>query len=303
MTVDLGEQCSLPLQVVADPTAEQTPVFTLRPATVEDIDDLSRWHNTMARERLLTEIRSLAQWRHELVGHSPASLRARDYQIIVNAGSEGKGAGKGEGEGVGYLELSATLYNPHILYCVAYVVGEQSSYLATFDDVMRGVKQWAVAKFGVCPTLLLFGSGAHSTLNTLIRRTMGGVVHQQAYKWYLRVPDTIAFLRHIQPVLERRLEGSGAHRYTGELKIGFYDLTGIELKFENGRISEMTEMKGRDGYDISFPWHLFWNVVFGDQSPEEIQAILPDVQRGGGKAGVLIETLFPKKKSWLEGLG
>src|SRR4029079_2985706 len=102
------------------------------------------------------------------------------------------------------------------------------------------------------------------SLNALIWRKMGGGVRNQIYKWYVRVPDPIAFLRHIQPVLERRLEGSGANRYTGELRIGFYDLTGICLTFNQGRIVDITAVKGNDGYDLSCPWHFFWNIVFGD---------------------------------------
>jgi hypothetical protein len=250
-----------------------------------------RWHGYLARERLLTEIRSLAQWRYEIAGRNPLSLAARDYQIIVNA----------DGKGVGYVVLGGNLYNKHRLLCNAFVVGDQSSYLATFDDVIRAIPQWALAKFGNCPTMLLFHCGLHPALNTLIERSFGGAVRPQSYKWYLRVPNPIAFLRLIQPVLERRLEGSGAHRYTGDLKIGFFDLTGIALKFEQGRIVEIEAIKGKDGYNASFPWHLFWNVVFGDQTPQELRSILPDVQISG-KARVLLETLFPKKKSWVQGL-
>jgi hypothetical protein len=165
MAVDLGGHASLPLHIAADPTPAYTPAFTLRPATLDDIADLSKWHDYMARERLLTEIRSVEQWRHELVGHGPKSLRSRAYQIIVN--TENADA-KGGGEGVGYVELSYNRYNQHVLYCIAYVVGDQSSYLATFDDVTRGIKQWAITRFGDCPTLLYFASGTHDALNTLI---------------------------------------------------------------------------------------------------------------------------------------
>ena len=119
--------------------------------------------------------------------------------------------------------------------------------------------------------------------------------------WYIRVPQMIPFLQHIQPVLERRLVDSGAHGYTGELKIGFYDLTGIHFKFERGRITAIESLQGKDGYDISFPWHLFWNVVFGQHSSDEIRAILPEVSTNG-KGKVLMDTLFPKKKSWLKGV-
>jgi GNAT superfamily N-acetyltransferase len=292
MAVDLDDHAAFPLQTLAKPAPDYTPSFTLRPATADDIADLARWHDSMARERLLTEVRSPEQWRHEVVGRSPRSMLARDYQIIVNV----------DGAGVGYVELSGNLYHPRSFYCIAYVVGDQSSYLATFDDVVRGVRQLALAKFGEVPTLLYFMAGMHPALTTLIERSFGGFVRRQSYKWYLRVPDPIVFLRHIQPVLERRLEGSGANRYTGEFKIGFYDLTGIVLKFESGRIVDIAPMRGKDGYDVAFPWHLFWNVVFGDQSVEEIQAILPEVHARGGKGAVLINALFPKKKSWLEGL-
>jgi hypothetical protein len=115
------------------------------------------------------------------------------------------------------------------------------------------------------------------------------------------VPETIPFLRHIQPVLERRLEHSGAHRYTGELKIGFYDLTGISMKFECGRITSIETIQGKDGYDISFPWHMLWNVVFGHHGYDDLRAILPEVW-ASGKAAVLLDALFPKKKSWLKGV-
>ena len=119
--------------------------------------------------------------------------------------------------------------------------------------------------------------------------------------WYLRVPNPIPFLQHIQPVLERRLEGSGAHRYTGELRVGFYNLTGISLKFERGHMTEVAAVQGKDGYDISFPWNLFYNVVFGQHTYDDIRMILPEVW-AGGKGAVLLDALFPKKKSWLKGL-
>jgi hypothetical protein len=181
-------------------------------------------------------------------------------------------------------------------------VGEDASYLETFDDVMQGIKQWALATIGTCPPLLAVAGGHHPALYTLIGRTFGGVYPQRPYKWFLRVADPLAFFRLIQPVLERRLEGSGAHRYTGELKIGFYDLTGIALIFEKGKLVDVSPLRGKDGYTVSFPWHLFWNVVFGDQSAAELREALPDVDTGGGKGMVLLNALFPKKASWVEGL-
>jgi hypothetical protein len=290
MAADLGERASLPLLVPSYP-ADHKPAFTLRPATVEDIADLATWQNYMARGRLLTDVWSVEEWHYIVAGQRTGSLENHSYQIIVNS----------DGEGVGYIVLFPHRFNRQMQYCFAYVVGEQSSYVETFDDVIYGVKQWTLATFGEPPSMFHFSSGIHESLEYLIGRIRGGNVRRHSYKWYLRIPDLVAFLRHIQPVLERRLEGSGANRYTGEFKIGFYDLNGIALKFERGCITEITSIKGKDGYDISFPWDLFLNVVFGDHSHEEINALLPEVWTGG-KGAVLLSALFPKKKSWLAGL-
>jgi hypothetical protein len=291
MALDLGYHAVYPLYVRAELAPDYNPAFRLRPATAEDIPEIMHWHESLARERLVTQLRSMDEWRYEVMGHSPGSEACMDYQIIINAA----------GEGVGYLELFKNRAERYRMSCTAYVVGERASYLATFDDVMHGLRQWALAKFGECPAILGFAPGIHESLDRLIERALGGDSHRQPYKWYLRVPDPIAFLRRIQPVLERRLEGSGAHRYTGELRIGFYDLTGISLKFEEGHITEIASIEGKDDYDISFPWNLLWNVVFGHHTIEELHAVLPEVG-ASSKGVVLMDILFPKKKSWLKGL-
>jgi hypothetical protein len=43
-------------------------------------------------------------------------------------------------------------------------------------------------------------------------------------------------------------------------------------------------------------------VVFGDHNPDDIHLVLADVWTENRKAAVLVNALFPKKKSWLEGL-
>ncbi len=291
MALDLGQHASYPLGVMADAAPDYQPAFTLRSATADDIPDMMRWYDTMARERLVTENRSADEWRYEIMGRSPGSGQYIDYQIIVNAA----------GKGVGYVEVFGSRWEKYMINCSGLVVGEDASYLAAFADVIRGVKKWAFARFGECPTLLSFGAGLHDSIDRLIDRTDGGLIRRREYMWYVRVPEMIPFLWHIQPVLERRLEGSGAHRYSGELKIGFYDLTGISLKFDCGKITAIESVTGKDGYDISFPWHLLWNVVFGQHNYDDIRVILPDVW-ASSKGAVLLDALFPKKKSWIKGV-
>ncbi|MEP6986896.1 MAG: GNAT family N-acetyltransferase [Chloroflexota bacterium] len=291
MAVDLGQHASYPLDVMADAPPDTKSAFTLRPATPEDIPNMIRWYDRMSRERLLSENRSVEEWRYEIMGRDPNSGQVMDYQMIVNAA----------GQAVGYLDMFGFRWDKYMINCNCYVVGEEANYLETFDDVIRALKQWAQAKFGERPPLLSFAGGLHPSVDALIDRTHGGHIHTREYMWYVRVPEMIPFLQHIQPVLERRLVDSGAHGYSGELKIGFYDLTGISFKFERGRITTIEATQGKDGYDISFPWNLFWNVVFGQHNSDEIRAILPEVG-ASGKGKVLIDILFPKKKSWLKGV-
>lgn len=291
MAVDLGEHAYYPLAALKAPKPDYQPSYRLRAATEADIADLMRWHGQMARQRLLTEDKTVDVWRYELMGRSPQSFTCVEYQIIVN----------GQGEGVGYLELFRLLQADDDVRCSAYVVGEEASYLETFEDVMRGVKAWAQTRFNASPALLVFGAGLHETVDTLIDRTEGGSIRRREYMWYVRVPQMIPFLKQIQPVLEGRLEGSGTHGYSGELKIGFYDLTGIRMQFERGKITAIEAVTGKDGYDIAFPWHLFWNVVFGQHRADEIRTVLPDVW-ANGKGAVLLDALFPKRQSWLKGL-
>jgi hypothetical protein len=294
MAVDLGEEhATIPLHAFPDASPNTTPIFTLREATEDDIPNLIQWHDYMARERLLTELRSADEWRYEINGRSPNSGQRLTFLIITNAA----------GEGVGYVEVYTHLSakDREVIDCTGYVVGDQSSYLATYEDVIRGIKQWAAAKYGFCPALLKFSAGIHDALDTLIDRTTGAAVRGPDYFWLLRVPEMIPFLQLIQPVLERRLENSGANRYSGDFKIGFYDLTGINITFEGGRITSIENITGKDGYDISFPYHMLWNVVFGHHTYDELRSVLPEVW-ASGKAAVLLDALFPKKKSWLKGL-
>jgi hypothetical protein len=292
MALDLDHSSIFPLSVMRTMPDDYTPTYTLRAATEADLDDLARWHNSMAHGRIVTEIRTPELWHYELSGRQGRSLRQRSYLIIVNAA----------GEGVGYLEVAAHEQRKHHMYCPAYVVGDQASYIATFGDVLRSLRQWAEATIGFVPPLLLFDRGNHPAIDQMIDHQFGGVINKRIYKWYVRVPDPVAFFRLIQPVLERRLEGSGAHRYTGEFKIGFYDLTGIGLQFEQGKLTDVTTVRGKDGYSVAFPWHLFWNVVFGDQSADDLRAVLPDIEVNGAVNAVLLDTLFPKGVSWVEGL-
>jgi hypothetical protein len=200
---------------------------------------------------------------------------------------------------VGYISLGNIDEDHTALYAQRWVVGENASYLAIFDDVLRELKQYAAERSDKIVNLYL-DSSVSDKLFTMMRYTYTSTLSQNPYAWYLRVPDRARFIQHLAPVLERRLEDSAANRYTGEMRIGFYDFTFLELKFEdgklvstkNGEVSEDTKLDGE------VPYHTWLHMVFGHHSYREVQKILPDVGFHR-KAAVLIEAMFPKKRSYI----
>ena len=291
MAVELDTHANFSLAMLSDAPDGAQPNFTLRPATPADAPAILGWLDDAARGRLLSDQFSLETLRHEMAGHAAGHVIHTVSLVIVNA----------QGQDVGVVVLVDVLHNPHELRCAVYAVGRESSYLATFPDVVRAIKAWASRRFAQCPEILSFMPGIHETLDTLIDRSPAGLIRRREYAWYLRVPDAVAFLTQIAPILERRLEGSGANRYTGALRVGFHALSGISLQFDEGRVHAIEAVTGKDGYDAEFPWHLFWNVVFGYRTVAEMSAVLPDVW-ANQKGAALLEILFPRKKSHLIGL-
>ncbi|MFN8372866.1 MAG: GNAT family N-acetyltransferase [Anaerolineae bacterium] len=284
MAVDLGGHAMLNTVLIKP---RETPQFTLRPATDADIPDMKRWSEDFARQKLLSAVYNEQQWHYELNGRREGAPWTLLYLVIVNTA----------GESVGYVALRGITFH-NMINCITYIVGDKSSYFETFGDVIAGIKQWATERFGTCPAVLDFATGVHETVSVLIDRTLAGLVRRREYAYYMRIVDIVRFLNDIKPVLERRLEGSGAHRYTGTLAVGFYDKTGVTFQFENGCIKDITG-GALDNSDIAFPYHMFLNVIFGYHTADEIRTILPDVW-ANTKAAVLLPILFPKKRSWLQ---
>ncbi len=291
MAIELEAPSFYPLTMLQEPTEEKPRRHTLRPLTVDDLPEFQRCYEVYQRQFLATDVYSAEAFRYQLDGVSPDSVRAIHMFCIVNE----------QERTVGYIDLWGAVFRENIIECGLWILNDESSYLATFNDVLLGIRDWTREKREGKPTTVQFMQGTPQPVRRLIERTTGGVIRPSIYAWYLRVPDAVAFLRHIGPALEKRLEGSGAHRYTGALKIGFYDMTGIALNFADGKLTDVAKIEGKDGYDISFPWHLLWNVVFGHNSWEEMRPLLPEVYCDG-KTALLMETLFPKRPSWVRGL-
>jgi GNAT superfamily N-acetyltransferase len=294
MGLDLGIRSIIPLSAVPELGKDAKQRFTLRRAANADILRLVEWDAYRARQGLVSHPRDETLWHYELNGRNHAMPFALYIYIIVNE----------QGQEVGYVGLRAP-DDQKFFGVYMYVVGEQSSYLDTYEDVLREIKAFIDTyyqdKSEFKPDYLYFDSGQHPALDLLISKTWGAVKRPDVnlYAWYLRVENMARFLKHIAPVLERRLEHSGAHRYTGTLTISFYDLTGVEIEFTNGQITDVNQRRF-DIYegDAKFPYHTFLNIVFGHRTFEELQLTLPEIWVTR-KASVLLTAMFPRQRSTL----
>lgn len=288
MAVNLGAEGRLQLNKVPSLKEDETPEYSLRDAVEADYAQMSAWNKSMAPEFSLSVVRDDALWGWQTTMNGPV------HQIIVDA----------DGDAVGYLSLfhnAAHGDDSSWMHCASYMVGEKSSYLASFQDVMRGIKGYAESVFEETaqPPYLSFMASQPPALRTLISRSYGGQVFDRTYAWYLRVPDLPDFIMTIKPVLERRLDRSGAHRYTGPLKISLYNQSGLQIDFvdgcvQNASITDLSDPLEEQACDAGFPEEYFLHLLFGYRSWEELRHVITEC-RANGKATVLFDALFPIK--------
>ena len=124
------------------------------------------------------------------------------------------------------------------------------------------------------------------------------------YAWYVRVADLPGFLRHVAPVLERRLAGTVMAGHTGTLRVSTYAYHRT-LEFRDGQLVEIgTYDPQRLGdADVLFPDRTFLKLIFGYRSLEELRAERADCYATSAEAQVLLGSLFPRRASQPVALG
>jgi len=288
--VDLGAKYAMSLNEVPNLKEDEQPTFTLRPVTVEDIPALVAFDEGHCQKALLSVVWSEEMWRFTLTDRHEKSSR---YLMIIDT----------DGKSVGYIGMNYVKAEHNNLICRRWIVGEDSSYLAVFDDVVRAIKAYGAESSENLMTLSFDNSMADELLS-VIRSTRSGIIRPYTYAWYMRVPDRARFLQHIKPILERRLVNSAAHRYSGEIILGFYDFTTLKIQFEDGKLVSIENGEQTDDVKVqgAFPYHTWLHLVLGHHDYRELQAVLPDVELRRDVA-VVFEALFPKKRSFVVPIG
>ena len=119
-----------------------------------------------------------------------------------------------------------------------------------------------------------------------------------SYGLYVRIPDVVAFVRSITPVLEARLAASPAVGWTGDLRLDFYT-GGLRLRFGEGRLSSVErwtppaddDTAGRA--DASLAVEDFGHLLLGNRRLVDLERDTADCLLKSDAGALLLDVLFP----------
>jgi hypothetical protein len=269
--------------------------YTLRDAGLDDLPQVMALYDRERTRGPISVRIDEAYWRWVLAEQNPDGAEGWRTQLILDSA----------GRSVGYL-LRARRRLAESVRVPALWVEPGVPLVRVLPSVMRALH----AQAETMPTFprpdtppasqIAFGlEREHPVYQAL--GTLASV--DPPYAWYVRVPDLPALIRRVAPALERRLAGSPASGYTGELRLGFYR-GGLRLAFEAGRLTAVENWSPRaerwgSHAHASFPPLVFLQLLFGHRSLDELRCALPDVRADEEESRVLLESLFPARPSWV----
>ncbi len=262
--------------------------YQMRRATMDDLPVLSQLYSIHAAASPLACVRDEAVWQHQLAGHSQGSVHYRQYWLVET----------NEGQPLGYFNLFLW-QNTMAVEEIAAMRGRSWRELGLY--VGRALRQKAdeINKTAARPiSYLVYRLGDEHPLYEALGRNLER--QDRPYAWYVRVPDVAAFLRHITPALEKRLDASVLAGHSGELKLSFYT-NHLKLTFDEGKISDIAPYEPESFFDTHafFPDQTFLHLLFGHRSLAELAHVRVDCYALDAGSEVLLNCLFPVRHSSL----
>jgi hypothetical protein len=279
-----------PRHLLPGPAAGGAAPYRVRPATETDAPFIAELDAHARARYLVTVVRDELLWRYEIAGRGEPLWQV---QVVESAA----------GEPAGYVAHDCRLRGT-TLRVAACELRPGLSWLAVKDGLLRYLRATGEAheeqgegqRFEQLAFLLEHDHPLYEAIPDTLTES------QRPNEWYVRVPDVPAFLRLVAPVLERRLAGSVAGGYSGDVRLNFYR-DGALLSFEDGQL-ERTEPwahPDRHAASASFPELTFLQALFGHRSLDELAAIFPDCSARTEEGRVLVNALFPKRPSLVWG--
>ena len=268
--------------------------YQIRPAALADWPILQSLYEAHNRGSLLSRVRDEASWRYELAIPDPTSMYARHFYLVETAVSPPQPVAYVEYKqfGKSYFVRELGVLPGHSWRAVGLFLTRHFKKLA--DGLLeKEEKRLRGVHFGL-------GQG-HAIYEALGRQLEA---QRRPYAWFIRVPDLPAFLRHIAPALQKRLANSVLAGHSGTCRVNLYNQQ-FTLVFENGKLAEVGTYQAKtvDDGDIQFPGTTLLQLILGQASLDELNAIHPDCFSRQPEAAILFNILFPKRPSWVVGLG
>ncbi|GAC1349585.1 MAG: hypothetical protein NVSMB27_24100 [Ktedonobacteraceae bacterium] len=280
-------------------TQASTPEpYALRTATTEDIPLLMELYNRQRSTSMVWSVASERYWHYHIEEVKDPLVVGK--QMSVRMIVDDTGAVQG------YVMLAIKRWGSNLaVYAMNVAAGV--SWHAVVPPLLRALQAYGLQIPAVGPDVpplnaINFWLGSAHPIYEVLGEALAPF-YEPPYAWYVRVPDVSAFLRHITPVLERRIASSAAAAYTGELTLDFYR-GGLHMVFDKGHITHIEPWRAPaygNNADASCPALVFLQLLFGYRSLDELRYAYPDVRVENSRAEALLNALFPKKFSWVPG--
>jgi Acetyltransferase (GNAT) domain len=281
--LDLPPRQTLWLGAAAPPASSE---FSLRAATPDDVVWLAAIEADASSGTLLGPLRGTSGFALELA-RRPGGLLACEVLVI-----ERSTAGLPP---VGYVAHQRRLVDG-LLSLRAFELRRGVSWLAPTSAVLAHLYRWVRAHpHGAGRGIRFALPAGHPAMRCAATRL--GLGPPGSYGLYVRVPDVVAFLRAVAPVLEARVAASPAVAWTGDLRIDLYD-GGFRLRFDEGRLVGIEPWIPPDddtggAADASLPRDDFLHLLLGNRSVVDVERATADCHLRTDAGALMLDVLFP----------
>ncbi|HYA99550.1 MAG TPA: GNAT family N-acetyltransferase [Ktedonobacteraceae bacterium] len=293
--LNLGGRCTTNLSLI--PQAKEPEPYVLRDAGEADISFILSLYDRRRRESIVSMPMEERWLRYHIKTWNVIETDDNWHLQIVSDRA---------GTAMGFLLTPVVRWGRQVEVYACEIVPE-ANMQAVVPSILRAVAAQGAhlrAKPGTEPlSEVSFNLGATHPVYEVLGSALTSRRYAP-YAWYVRVPDVPRFLRHIAPVLERRLAESPLGRFTGELCITLYR-GGLHLVFEDGTLMLVEPWRSPSyggSEDAGIPPLVFLQLLFGYRSLDDLRFAFPDVWVKD-EAELLLKTLFPMKPSWVLPIG
>ena len=296
---DLDGNRTAYFSLIPDIDAGQVEPCRLRPATLADVEQLKAMYDASRGDSLVWHEVGPEHWRSEVNLWDDPRVRDADPRTH-GADSRYWMIETREGDVAGSIRI-ASRRRGGALYVDELVFARDADVEAIVPSLMRALRDIGRSTPGrghgdavPCSEIELTMGASHPIYDLL-----GNDIapkREDPYAWLVRVPDAPAFLRHVRPALDARLERSVFAASSSIVEIDLYR-GGLRLVIERGHVTEIEPWQApvpeEDSTTMGSPPLTFLQLLLGHRGIEELVDWYPDVWVRSDRR-LLVDTLFPK---------